>query len=160
LTVSSRRLIGSALGDFEFVVENIVKPHIAFLPPSRWSELLIPDDLLDNSLSERRLERGLCYTGRTGCGNRSNGSESNHASRGTGQNLRFTSSDLGFAHCNIAPPSDKSLGSLGREHIPDTLVHGISGGGTAELGKESMTARTARIGDSTRRRVVEEMVLW
>jgi hypothetical protein len=66
------------LGDFEFAVENIIKLHKDFLPPSRWSELLNLDDLLGNSLDGRKLERGLCYTGRTGCGSRSIGSRSNH----------------------------------------------------------------------------------
>ena len=58
-----------ALGDFEFAIEDIVKPHIAFLPPPRWRKLLILDDFLDNSLNGRRLERRLGYTGRTGRGN-------------------------------------------------------------------------------------------
>ena len=86
------------------------------------------------------------------------GSTKPPASRATCQNLCFTSSDLGFAHCNIALPSDKSLGSLGCEHTPDTLVHGISGGGgtagqvLAGEGERSMTASSrARIRDSIRR---------
>jgi hypothetical protein len=80
----------------------------------------------------------------------------------TYQNLCFGSSNLGFAHCNIALSSDESLGSLGREHTPGTLVHGISGGGTvgqalAEEGKhDSKDSEDKR---QYEERVVEEMVL-
>ena len=52
-------------------------------------------------------------------------------------------SEFDFAHCNIALPSDKSLGSLGCEHTPDTLVHGISGGGG--------TAGRALVGEGERK---------
>jgi len=119
------------LGYFEFAVEDIFKPHIALLPPSRWGEIFFLDDFLDNSLDGRRLERRLRYTRRTGCGHRSEGSRSNHATGGACQNLCFTSSDLGFACRNIALTSDESLGSLGREHTPDSLGSRISrSGGT------------------------------
>ena len=52
------------------------------------------------------------------------------ASRITCQNLCFTLSDLGFMHCNIALPSNKSLGLIVGEPTPDTLVHRISRGST------------------------------
>jgi hypothetical protein len=119
-----------AIGNFEFAVEDILKPHVAVLPPPRWSEIFFLDHLLDNSLNGRMLERRLRYTRRTGRGNRSEGSRSNHATGGTGQNFCFTSSDLGFAHCDIALTSYESLGPLGREHTPDSLGSGISRSGT------------------------------
>jgi hypothetical protein len=139
------------LSNFEFSVENIIKLHDAFLPPSRWSELLILDNLLDNSLDGRRLERGLCYTGRTGCGNRSNGSGSNHAPTRISALGRAT---LALRTAILLSRAMRAWDRLGVSTLQAPWFMGFPGVVLWDkpwLRRESMTARTARIRDSMRR---------
>jgi hypothetical protein len=95
-----------SLGYFEFAVQDILKPHVTFFPPSRRGEFFFLENLLDHGLNGGRFEGRLRHAG--GARRWDERTGPNDTAGGACEDLSFTPGDLCFPRRNVTLTGDES----------------------------------------------------